>query len=65
MVSGCCYMRIDMRRNIHHLHLRMGRHGGGGIRRQTPDDLTPALIMMAILAFLIYLALAKLFSSFS
>jgi len=55
-------MQMNMRHNVHHLHMRMGRHGGGGSRYQTPDDLTPALVMMAILAFLIYLALAKLFS---
>ncbi len=51
-----------MRRNI--LHLRLGRHGGGGRRYQTPDDLNSALIMMAILAVIVYLALAKLFASF-
>lgn len=56
-------MRIVMRRNI--LHMRLGRHGGGGVRhRQTPDDTNSALIMMAILAVIVYLALAKLFASF-
>ncbi len=57
-------MRIVMRRNIHHLRMRMNRIGGGGRRYQTPDDMNSALIMMAVLAFLIYLALAKLFAGF-
>lgn len=58
-------MQTVMRRNIHHLHMRLGRNGaGGGRRHQTPDDTNTALIMMAVLAFIIYLALAKLFAGF-
>lgn len=56
---------MNMRHSVHHLHLRMGRRGGGGIRHQTSDDDNLALIIMAVLAFFIYMALAKLFSSFS